>query len=186
MPAASSAARLAPREPSFPATTLLGGHASSPPRTTSTGQRAWWTRPSETLPTTRRPTGPRPRLPITRTSKIELRMLLSKIDQVLATRCPTRLELRVTNRALRGLHRLGNPAFSRGAFSARGCPLLHLIALPMVSGWCRYGPSHSPRIEVFMHRPTCCGRAWCDWLTVQDHHQRCGPLRAKPSKWTSQ
>src|SRR5215204_272653 len=51
-------------------------------------------------------------------------MLLNKIDQVLATRCPSWLQLRVTNGALRELHRLGNPAFS-------GCflwPRLSLVA----------------------------------------------------------
>src|SRR3712207_3250635 len=64
MLAASSPAILASGDVSSPTTTLEGGHAPSPPRTTKTGQGARITTPSETLPTTSRFTAFSPRLPI--------------------------------------------------------------------------------------------------------------------------
>src|SRR3712207_5053498 len=63
MPAANSPALLASSDPSSPTVKRLGGHAPSPPRTTRVGQGASSTTPSETLPTTRRFTGPSPPVP---------------------------------------------------------------------------------------------------------------------------
>ena len=63
--APSSPAFFAGSELSSPITILCGGHVCCPPRTTRTGQWAWWTTPSETLPARRLPTGPNPRLPST-------------------------------------------------------------------------------------------------------------------------
>jgi hypothetical protein len=62
MLAARCAASLAPTELSSPTTMRLGGQAPSPPLTARTGQVARSTT-SETMPITRRPTGPRPLLP---------------------------------------------------------------------------------------------------------------------------
>jgi len=63
--AAKSPAALASSEESSPTTTLPGGHAPSPPRTTRVGQTASRTTPSATLPTSRRLIVPSPRLPTT-------------------------------------------------------------------------------------------------------------------------
>src|SRR5918997_6839284 len=60
--AARCAASLAPTELSPPPTMRLGGQVPSPPLTARTGEVARSTT-SETMPITRRPTGPRPLLP---------------------------------------------------------------------------------------------------------------------------
>src|SRR5918998_3391434 len=63
MLAARYAASLAPTELSSPTTMRLGGQVPSPPLTARTGEVARSTTSSETMPITRRPTGPRPLLP---------------------------------------------------------------------------------------------------------------------------